>query len=69
MTGYRSDLQPVRDNAAPGPKLLHLVRVAIRRRRFSTRTEDSYVHWIKRFDCLHGKRYPGQLNVKEVWRD
>ncbi|MGH2702721.1 MAG: phage integrase N-terminal SAM-like domain-containing protein, partial [Actinomycetota bacterium] len=36
---------------APGtpPRLLDQVRTAIRRRHYSYRTEQAYVHWIKRF--------------------
>ena len=29
------------------PKLLDKVRDAIRRRHYSYRTEDTYIHWIK----------------------
>jgi hypothetical protein len=31
------------------PRLLDQVHAAIRRRYFSRRTEEAYVHWIKRF--------------------
>ena len=31
------------------PKLLERVRDAIRLRHYSYRTEETYVHWIKRF--------------------
>ncbi|MEK7228883.1 MAG: phage integrase N-terminal SAM-like domain-containing protein, partial [Candidatus Binatota bacterium] len=31
------------------PKLLDQVRQAIRARHYSPRTEEAYVHWIKRF--------------------
>ena len=33
----------------PKPKLLDQVRDAVRMRHYSPKTEDSYVHWIKRF--------------------
>jgi len=33
----------------PKPKLFDQVRQAIRTRHYSPKTEDSYVHWIKRF--------------------
>ena len=33
----------------PKPKLLDQVRQAIRTRHYSPRTEETYVHWIKRF--------------------
>jgi len=44
---------------APAPKLrlLDRVREAIRRKHYSRRTEETYVHWIKRFIYFHGKRH------------
>jgi len=42
------------------------VSEAIRRRHYSRRTEQAYVHWIKRFIFFHGKRHPEQLNGPEV---
>jgi len=38
------------------PKLLDQVRLAIRTRHYSRRTEDTYIGWIKRFIFFHGKR-------------
>ncbi len=58
--------------SAPGaasplrPKLLDQVRDAIRRKHYSLRTEDSYVHWIKRFIYFHDKRHPRDLGETEV---
>jgi hypothetical protein len=40
------------------PKLLDQVRLAIRARHYSRRTEDTYVGWIKRFIFFYGKRHP-----------
>ena len=48
------------------PRLLEQVRNAIRRKHYSLRTEDSYVHWIKRFIYFHGKRHPRDLGEPEV---
>jgi len=48
------------------PRLLELVRDAIRRRHYSRRTEESYVHWIKRFIYFSGKRHPAQMGAEEV---
>jgi integron integrase len=47
-------------------RLLDQVRDAIRRRHYSLRTEDTYVHWIKRFIYFSGKRHPGELGSPEV---
>ena len=48
------------------PRLLEQVRNSIRRKHYSLRTEDSYVHWIKRFIYFHGKRHPRDLGEPEV---
>jgi site-specific recombinase XerD len=42
------------------------VRGAIRSRHFSYRTEEAYVHWIKRFIHFHGLRHPNDLGEPEV---
>jgi len=52
--------------ATPKPKLLQQVRDAIRRKHFSPRTEESYVHWIKRFIFFHNKRHPTEMAEKEI---
>jgi integron integrase len=46
--------------------LLEQVHEAIRRRYFSRRTEQAYVHWIRRFIYFHGKRHPRDLGEAEV---
>ncbi|MGB0954712.1 MAG: integron integrase [Panacagrimonas sp.] len=48
------------------PRLLDQVRVAIRSRHYSRRTEESYVHWIRRFILFHDKRHPRQMGAGEV---
>ncbi len=48
------------------PRLLDQVRDSIRRKHYSLRTEDTYVHWIKRFIYFHGKRHPRDLGEAEV---
>jgi hypothetical protein len=45
----------------PKPKLLDQVRQAIRARHYSPKTEESYVHWIKRFIFFHSKRHPAEM--------
>jgi len=42
------------------------VREAIRLRHYSLRTEDSYLHWIKRFILFHGKRHPAEMGEAEI---
>jgi integron integrase len=48
------------------PRLLEQVRAAIKRRHFSPRTEETYVHWIKRFIYFSGRRHPRELGAAEV---
>lgn len=48
------------------PRLLDRVREAIARRHYSPRTEESYVHWIKRFIYFSGKRHPADMGAVEV---
>lgn len=47
-------------------KLLDQVRIAIRSRRYSIKTEQAYVDWIKRFVLFHGKRHPETMGADEV---
>src|SRR6185436_13783376 len=48
------------------PRLLDQVRDAIRRKHYSPRTEETYVHWIKRFIYFHAKRHPAGMGEAEV---
>jgi len=48
------------------PRLLDLVRAAIRVRHYSLRTEHTYVYWIKRFIVFHGKRHPKDMGGHEI---
>jgi integron integrase len=48
------------------PKLLDRVRDRLRYKQYSPRTEEAYIHWIKRFIFFHGKRHPEQMNGPEV---
>lgn len=48
------------------PKLLDRVRVAIRTRHYSIRTEDAYVCWIRRFIFFHRKKHPSAMGSEEV---
>ncbi|HEY6364462.1 MAG TPA: phage integrase N-terminal SAM-like domain-containing protein, partial [Candidatus Binatia bacterium] len=53
-------------NAPTTPKLLDQVRQAIQTRHYSPKTEESYVHWIKRFIFFHHKRHPLEMSEKEI---
>ena len=64
--------QPALTAGAPSssakPKLLDQVRQAIRTRHYSPRTEESYIHWIKRFIFFHNKRHPAEMAEPEIAR-
>ena len=48
------------------PKLLDRVRAEIRTRHYSRRTEEAYVHWIRRYILFHGKRHPTELGAAHI---
>src|SRR5947209_17774535 len=47
------------------PKLLDRVRETLRANRYSPRTEQVYVEWIKRFIRFHGVRHPQEMGAEE----
>src|SRR6267142_585661 len=53
---------------AQKPMLLDQVRQAIRTRHYSPRTEETYIHWTKRFIFFHNKRHPAEMGEKEIAR-
>jgi len=53
------------------PKLLDQVHQVIRRKHYSIRTEDAYVHWIRRYILFHSAkqgfaRHPAQMGKSEI---
>ncbi len=50
----------------PAPRLFDQVREALRLRHYSLRTEQAYLHWIRRFILFHDKRHPRELGAVEV---
>ena len=50
------------------PKLLDQVRGILRAKHYSYRTEQAYVHWIRRFVLFHGKRHPRDMGTVEIER-
>jgi integron integrase len=48
------------------PRLLDLVRQAIRTRHYSHRTEEAYLHWIRRYIGFHRFRHPGEMGRDEI---
>jgi integron integrase len=58
---------PVPETVSTGkPKLLDRVRQLLRLRRYSGRTEQAYVAWIRRYILFHGKRHPAELDETHV---
>lgn len=57
-----AERRPISDS----PRLLDRLRVAVRRRHYSPRTERSYVGWVRRFILFHGKRHPRDMGESEV---
>jgi integron integrase len=50
----------------PTPRLLDQARERMRVKHYSLRTEESYLHWIRRFVLHHGKRHPRDMAAAEV---
>jgi hypothetical protein len=50
------------------PKLLDQYRERLRVKHYSLRTEEAYVHWIKRFIYFNDKRHPATLGEPEARR-
>ncbi len=48
------------------PKLLERMRIHLRTRHYSIRTEEAYIDWVKRFIFFHGKRHPQEMGAAEV---
>lgn len=48
------------------PKLLERMRIHLRTRHYSIRTEESYIDWARRFILFHGKRHPQDMGAVEV---
>jgi hypothetical protein len=48
------------------PKLLERVRATMRLNRYSPRTEQAYIDWIKRYIRFHGVRHPQEMGADEV---
>lgn len=54
------------DTAPRQPKLLERMRIHLRTRHYSLRTEESYLDWARRFILYHNKRHPQEMGAAEV---
>ena len=48
------------------PKFLNQMRTFMRARRYSRRTEQAYVDWVRRFILFHSKRHRRELGEAEI---
>jgi integron integrase len=48
------------------PRLSEQVRDQMRLHHYSLRTEETYLHWIKRYILFHGKRHPAEMGEQEI---
>ncbi len=48
------------------PKLMDLMREALRSRHYSPRTEDAYCMWVRRFVHFHKLRHPADMGGPEI---
>jgi integron integrase len=48
------------------PRLLDMVRAAMRCKHCSLRTEEAYVGWVRRYVLFHDKRHPREMGVVEI---
>ncbi len=56
-------------SASPGhrrPKLLDQMRVVLRARHMSPKTESNYLNWVRRYILFHGKRHPAEMAEAEI---
>lgn len=57
-------IQPITPDKQP--KLLDRVRITIRLRNYSIRTEEAYVAWIERYIRYHKLRHPQEMGAPEI---
>ena len=50
----------------PEPRLYDAVVGQLRAGHYSRRTEEAYVHWIRRFLLFHKRRHPVELTEEDV---
>ena len=63
VQGTSTSLDP---QGGSSPKLLERVRAAVRMKHYSRRTEQAYVHWIRRFIVFHHKKHPSTMGASEI---
>ncbi|MBD3424636.1 MAG: integron integrase [Candidatus Latescibacteria bacterium] len=46
--------------------MLRRIKVVLRSRHYSVRTEKTYISWVKRFVHFHGLRHPADMGAEEI---
>jgi integron integrase len=59
-------MEDIMDTQSKPTRLLDQVRDVIRLKHYSIRTEQTYLHWIKRFILFNGKRHPREMGAAEL---
>jgi site-specific recombinase XerD len=59
-------MTPPRKSITTPPRLLDRVRWHLRVKRYSLRTEQAYLDWIRRFILFHEKRHPADMGEEEI---
>lgn len=57
---------PTNGTPAEPPRLLDRLRSILRTKHYSYRTEQAYVHWVRRYILHHGKRHPKDMAASEI---
>ena len=58
--------ESTQQNGTAPPRLLDVMREALRVRHYSLRTEQQYVNWVRRFLRFHHHRHPREMGAAEV---
>ena len=48
------------------PRLLEQVRDVLRYLHYSYRTEQAYIHWVKRYIYFHNKKHPRDMGANQI---
>src|SRR5207253_4852602 len=57
---------PPSSSGTPPPKFRDRVRWHMRVKRYSIRTEQAYIDWIRRYILFHNKRHPERMGEEEI---
>lgn len=58
------DIRPLVNISSP--RFLDQLRIHIRKNGLAYKTEQTYIHWVKRFIFFHNKRHPKQMGNAEI---